>query len=355
MIFTLVSSLFPAAIAGLMSNKSDVINSAVPYLRIMGLSFVFFTLSQVLVASQRSVEKVHFGMNIALLTLGLNITLNYCLIFGKLGFPALGVAGAAIATLISRMVEFFIAAVYIFRFDTCIGLKFADLRKLDGFFGKSLLNYGAPTVGSDTVWAINSFAYTAIIGRFTPDVIASFNIAGMMNTLVYIWLSGFAAAMGIMTGKLVGAGTGLQEIKRYTYRVQRFLIGLAFFTGLFVFLTRGPLIFMYKVSPGAAATAFLLMNVLSLTIMGTAYQMPCLIGLVKGGGSTSFGFKNDCVFVFLIVIPASIIAMSLKAPAPVVFLCLKSDQFLKCLVAVVVINRFRWIKNLTRDHDEVFK
>jgi Na+-driven multidrug efflux pump len=89
------------------------------------------------------------------------------------------------------------------------------------------------------------------------------------------------------------------------------------------------------------------MNVLAVTIVGTSYQMPGLGGLVKAGGNISFVFRNDTICVFLVVIPASIIAMALKAPAWAVFLCLKCDQLLKCFVAVVVINRFRWIKNLT--------
>jgi putative MATE family efflux protein len=347
-LFSLVSACFPEAIAGILSNKADVIGAASSYLRIVGLSFVFFTVSQVLIASQRSVEKVRFGMNIALLTLGLNVGLNYCLIFGKLGFPVMGIRGAALATLISRIAECLIAAIYVFGFDRRIGLTLGDLGKSDRFLAFSMVKYGAPVVAGDVVWAINSFAYTAIVGRFTADIIASFNIAGMMNTMVYIWMSGLAVAVGIMTGKLVGSGAGVEEIKPHAYRVQRFFpcVGLA--TGIFVFLARDLLISFYKVSPEAIATARQLMLVLAVTIAGTAYQMPGLGGLVKAGGNISFVFRNDSIFVFLVVIPSSIAAMALKAPAWLVFLCLKCDQILKCFVAAVVINRFRWIKNLTR-------
>jgi putative MATE family efflux protein len=347
-LFTLVTTCFSVAIAGVLSNKADVIGAASSYLRIVGLSFVFFTVSQVLIASQRSVEKVRFGMNIALLTLGLNVGLNYCLIFGKLGFPVMGIRGAALATLISRIAECLIAAIYVFRFDRRINLTLRDLGKPDRFLAFSMVKYGAPVVAGDIVWAINSFAYTAIVGRFTAGIIASFNIAGMMNTLVYIWMSGLAAAVGIMTGKLVGSGAGVEEIKPHAYRVQRFFLCVGLATGIFVFLVKDLLISFYNVSPEAIATARQLMLVLAVTIAGTAYQMPGLGGLVKAGGNISYVFRNDSIFVFLVVIPSSIAAMALKAPAWLVFLCLKCDQILKCFVAVVVINRFRWIKNLTR-------
>ncbi|GHU18699.1 MATE family efflux transporter [Spirochaetia bacterium] len=347
LVFSLFTAIFPVFTAGLFSNKNDVIETAAAYVRIVGISLVFFTVSQVLISSQRCVEKVRFGMNIALLTLGINIGLNYILIFGKLGFPAMGVVGAALATLISRIIECAIAVIYIFGLDKRIGLALKDMKKLDRFLGFSLIKYGAPVVAGDIVWAINSFAYTAIVGRFTADIIASFNIAGMMNTLVYIWMSGLAGAVGIMTGKLVGSGATVAEIKPHARRVQRFFPCVGLFTGLFIFFARDLLISLYSISPDAVIVARQLMAVLAITMVGTSYQMPGLGGLVKAGGNISFVFKNDSIFVFLVVIPASIIAMVLKAPAWVVFLCLKCDQILKCFVAVVVINRFRWIKNLT--------
>lgn len=170
----------------------------------------------------------------------------------------------------------------------------------------------------------------------------------MMNTLVYIWMSGLAAAVGIMTGKKVGAGETVETIKPYAYQVQRFFLCVGIVTGLFVFFAKGFLISFYNISPEAVAGSRLLMTVLSFTIVGTAYEMTSLFGLVKSGGNISFVFKNDTIFVFLIVIPSALIALALNAPAWLVFLCLKCDQILKCFVAIVVVNRFGWIKNLTK-------
>ena len=347
-LFTFVTAFFPRSVAAILTNNTDVIETATPYVRIVGISFVLFTLSQVLIASQRCVEKVRFGMNIGLVTLGINIGLNYVLIYGKLGFPALGITGAAIATLVSRIVEFTIAVVYSLGFDKRIALSLGDLKKIDRFLGHSLIKYGTPLLAGDIVWTINSFAYTFIVGRFSANIIASFNIAGMMNTLVYIWMSGLASAVGIMTGKLVGSGAGLDQIKPHAYRVQRFFTIVGLITGLFVILFKDILISMYTISPEAAVTARQLLYVHAVSMVGTAYQMPGLGGLVKAGGNISFVFRNDTIFVFLVVIPSSIIAMMLGAPPWVVFACLKCDQVLKCFVAMVVINRFTWVKNLTK-------
>jgi putative MATE family efflux protein len=345
-VFTVFSVCFPSLVIGVLTIRSDVFASALPYLRIVGISFVFFAVSQVLIASMRSVEKVRFGMFVALLTLCVNISFNYCLIFGKFGFPALGVIGAAIATLVSRIVEFIIVLIYIFAMDKRINMLFKDLVVVERQLVSSLLKYGSPVVAGEIVWALNSFAYTVIVGRFTADVIAAFNIAGMMNILVYVWISGLAGAVGIMTGKRVGAGE-LGELKPYACRVQKFFLCVGVVTGLFVFLSKEALISFYNISPEAAANSRQLITVLSFTIVGTAYQMTSLFGLVKSGGNISFVFKNDTIFVFLVVIPSAIIALAFNAPAWAVFLCLKCDQILKCFVAAVVVNRFRWIRNLT--------
>ena len=348
-LFTFVTSVFPEKTAGILSNKTDVIETAAVYIRITGVSFVFFTVSQVLIASQRCVEKVRIGMYISLVTLGISVGLNYVLIFGKLGFPAMGVKGAAIATLAARLVEFAVAVIYTLRFDKRITLSAGDLVHFDKLLGRSLIKYGSPIMAGEIVWAINSFFYTFIVGRFTASIITSFNIAGMMNTLVSIWMAGLAAAVGLMTGKLVGSGATLDEIKPHARRVQRFFCCVGIATGLFVILFRDVLISMYSISPEAIATARQLLIVHAVAWVGTGYQMPCLGGLVKAGGNISFVFRNDSIFVFLVIIPSTILAMALGAPPWVVFACLKCDQVLKCFVAVVVINRFRWVRNLTNN------
>jgi len=123
-------------------------------------------------------------------------------------------------------------------------------------------------------------------------------------------------------------------------------MGLGAFAMLFGLRT--PFISMYDVSDGAVGYAMQFIAVLSVTAVGTCYQMPCLFGLVKSGGDVSFVFKNDTVFVFGVVIPSAIIASLAGMPPWMVFLCLKIDQILKCIVAFFKIRRFNWMKNLTR-------
>ncbi|MCR5681420.1 MAG: MATE family efflux transporter, partial [Clostridiales bacterium] len=124
-------------------------------------------------------------------------------------------------------------------------------------------------------------------------------------------------------------------------------------TGATVFLLKSPFISMYQgVSPETAAICRQFCNVLAVTSVGSCYQAACLFGLVKSGGDIDFVFRNDTIFVLLVVLPSAIIASRLGAPAWVVFACLKCDQILKCIVAFFKINSFNWMHNLTRDTDK---
>ncbi len=107
---------------------------------------------------------------------------------------------------------------------------------------------------------------------------------------------------------------------------------------------------LYNVSEETIDLTKQLIVVLSVTIIGTSYQMSSLTGIVRAGGAIYFVLINDLIFVWLVVIPSALIAHYVfNAPPAVVFACLKCDQILKCGVAVVKVNRFKWIQNLTRE------
>ena len=164
-------------------------------------------------------------------------------------------------------------------------------------------------------------------------------------------MNGMAGAVGIITGKTVGSGDK-EKMKEYSSTVEVIFLALGIVTGVGIFLLRNPFISLYRVSEDAVLQAKLLINVISITIVGSCYQVASLFGLVKSGGDTGFVFKMDLVFVFLIVLPAGLIASRLGAPGWVVFAALKCDQILKCFVAFFKIRTYNWMKNLTRVKDQ---
>lgn len=345
---TLVAVLFPQWVIRIFTTESGVIREGAAYVQIVGFTYLFFSVSQVMIAAMRSVETARIGLYISCMALVVNVCLNYVFIFGHLGFPAMGVRGAAVATLISRIMEMCVSIGYVFLVDKKLRFGWRDLLHTDGQLLRDFVRYGLPIIGGQVVWAVNSLANTKILGYYSAGVIAAASITGMLHNLVYVWMNGMSSAVGIITGKTVGAGQ-YEKMKEYSKTVQMMFLFVGLISGAAVFLFRDGFISLYNASPEAQEYSRQFINVISVTIIGTCYQAACLFGLVKSGGDISFVFKNDTIFVFLVVIPSSLIAMWLGAPPWVVFACLKCDQILKCFVAIVKINRYNWMKNLTRD------
>lgn len=349
LLLTTVCVMVPRPIISLFTDDAGVIADGALYLRIVCFSYLFFCITQALIASMRSVEVARIGMGVSLISLIVNVSLNYILIFGKFGFPAMGIAGAAVATVISRIAETLTMWIYVTRIDRKLELKLKELLVSDPVLRRDFIRYGLPLIGGNVVWSVNMMANSAILGRFSASVITAASIANTMNSLAYVTMNGISSAVGIITGKTVGAGK-TERMKEYAYTVQLLFLGMGLLTGGVIILLKNPFIGLYSgITAEAISYSSQFITVLSITMIGTCYQAAGLFGLVKSGGDIGFVFKNDTIFVFLVVLPSAIIASILGAPAWVVFACLKCDQILKCFVAVVKINRFDWMKNLTRD------
>ncbi len=347
--FTTLSVLFPNAIISVFTPEPKVIEAGADYLRIVAFSYLFYSITHILINSMRSVENARIGFFVSLTTLFVDIGLNYLFIFGVEGFiPAMGIVGAAIATLCARILEAIIMLLFVRFKDQKLRLRLTDLKLFDKAITGDFLKFGLPIVGGNIVWAINGIANGMILGRISPEVITAASMTDTLNNLAYVWISGLAGAVGIITAKTVGSGR-LEKIKEYSRTVQIIFLALGLLTGLALFFLRLPFIELYDASPEAKEVAAQLTVVLSVTLVGTCYQAACLAGLVKSGGDVSFVLKNDTIFVFLVVIPSALVAWQLGAPAWAVFAALKCDQILKCFVAVVKINSYNWVKNLTRE------
>lgn len=348
-LYSAFNMIFARQILELLTNgNAAVVNAGIPYLRITGASFFFFCISQHFIYSLRSIQNTKLGMRLAFITLIVNCSLNWVLIFGKLGFPVLGITGAAIATLAARIIECIVTVIYVFGFEKVLCLKLRDVSQKSAQLARDMLRHGVPIFLGELVWSVNMLYQTYIIGRYNEEIMSAFSITIMMSNLIYVWASGLASAVGIITGKTVGEGK-YELMKQYAKTVQVLFVIVGVLSGLLILALKVPFISLYNVTDNTVSMANTLMNVLAVIMAGTCYQMVGLAGLVKSGGDTAFVTINDSIHVFLIIIPSAFICYKLGAPVWVVFLCLKCDQLLKCIVAAVKINRFKWMKKLARE------
>lgn len=351
-VFFLAAFFLPRQIIGIFTRDAFVITQGAQYLRILSFSFPFFFMTNIFIASQRSVENVRFGMWLSSIALLVNISLNAVLIFGLLGFPPMGTIGAAIATLIARVVEWTVGLLYLLKKDKRLQLKMKDFFSIDPVLRKDFFRITTPVVLSGASWGIAMSVQTAILGRLGSDVVSANAIATAVFQVCTVIAYGGASAAGIIIGKTVGQGD-FAKTREYTKTLQILFLILGVLTCGFILLLRRPIVSFYQNTSDFTSQALALANtfitILSVTAIGTSYQVACLTGIVRSGGNTKFVFYNDLIFMWGLVLPFSLLgAFVFKWPAIVVFMILKSDQILKCFVALVYVNSYRWIKKLTR-------
>ena len=352
LLITAAVFFFPAQTIGLLTDKPHVIEEGAKYIRIVCLSYPVFALSTVLLGTMRSVESVKIGFVVSLSALVTNVCLNYALIFGNFGAPELGGRGAAIATLTSRVVELVIAVIYVFFIDKKVRYRIIDRTPAERVFTMreyigNFVRIGLPVVASGVLWGVGTSVQTAILGRLDDAVISANSIATALFGVVSVLTYASGNASSVIIGKAVGEGDR-ERVISYAKTLQVIYLFIGAASGLTIFLLKDAVISLYKVTPEALELSRVFLTVLAVTLVGTAYQVPVLGGIVRGGGDTGFVFKNDTIFIWLVVIPSSLLsAFVFKFPPVVTFCCLKCDQILKCFVAAVKVNRFRWIKDVT--------
>ncbi len=337
---------FPEDCLRLMSADETIVQEGAGYLRIICFSYVFFAMTNILIIVMRSVETVKIAFLVSVSTLCINVALNSLLIYGNWGFPELGARGAAIATLTSRVVEFLIMCVYLKRFDRKVRLRLRDFLRFDWTLFRRFLRVGMPVVASNGLWGAAMFLQMAVLGHMpAADVaIGANSIANTAYQISSVVLFGSASATSVIIGKAMGERRQ-DLVRQYAKTLQVLYLCIGAATSLLLFFSKDLLIQFYAVSDATRQTALQFMTVLSVTAFGSAYQMPCLTGIVRAGGDTKFVMFNDLIFCWAVTLPISAVAAYGLHLSPVaVFFCLKADQLIKCAVAVVKVNRFRWLR-----------
>lgn len=339
----------PTGLLGLLSDETQIVAEGSEFIKIMSVSYIFFAISSIFVSLMRSVETVKIGFYISVATLIVNISLNYLLIFGKFGCPELGAVGAAYATVAARIVEFVIITIYVFFFDKKLKVKIKDLFSFDKTYIKDYFRTGLPLVGSSGSWGIAMTVQTAVIGRLGEAAIGANAVASPIFQLVAVLYSSASSASSVIIGKTVGEND-IPRVKKYSVKLQIIYVITGLVSSALLLLVKNAVIGIYNISDETHLLANTFINILAITVIGSAYEAPCLCGIVSGGGDTKFVLCNDIIFMWGMVIPMSLLsAFVFKWPVAVTFFILKFDQLAKCFVAIPKVNRYRWIHNLTRE------
>lgn len=345
----IVVSLVPGQAMRLFTTDEKIIGEGVRYLHTIRFTYLFFVVTQMLLAALRSTEVAKIALKLSVLALVVNCGINYVLIFGRLGASELGVTGAAIGTLTARILECSVLIFYIAKKEKNLRLKLTDFFQRDAQLLHDYLKVTFPLLVLCALWGINTAMQTIVLGHMNSAAIAANSAASNLYLMVKSAAVGAASAASVVIGKTIGAGDG-EQVKRYAKKLQVLFVLMGVAGGIFLYFIRIPILSLYDLSPEAMKLANQFLLILSVVYMGMAYQMPTNSGIIKGGGSVSFSAKLDTTCICLIVIPLSCYMAFVAGASPaVVVVCLNIDQFIKCVPVFFKVNYGNWMKKLTRE------
>ncbi len=339
---------FPGAVMGLFTDDGRIIAEGTEFIRIVCFSYLLYCITDTMVGMLRCVEVVKVSLYIALITLAVNTSLDWILIFGKFGFPAMGVRGAATATVIARACELVFILCYVFLVDKRLRLRIRDLFVVERQLYFDFFRYGMPILFGDLQWGLVGTFKATIIGRLGPVMVAANSMTEVVLSLGAVFTGGLANAATVVIGKTVGVGD-YKKAREYSNTIQIIFFGVGLLMMGLVFALRWAPLSLYRVSGETHALAMTLLAIGAVTMVGTTYHAACFTGINRGAGDGKFVFKVDMICGWLIVLPSMFLAAFVfHWPLPIVFLCSRIDQCFKWLIALLRLRGDKWIRNVTR-------
>lgn len=341
---------WPNQILSLLSNDPAVIAEGAKYFSIIRFTYVIFTITNILVASLRSIGVVKIGYMISGSTLVINVCLNYLLIYGNLGFPEMGVRGAACATLIARCVELIIVIWFLKYRENVLNLNLRKLLHIDTSYVHDYMKVSLPVLINQALWGVAQMVQTGILGHLGGDVTAANAISVQVYQVLSVVCYGAASAAGIVVGRTIGEDNE-KKLHPLVTTLQVLFISIGLCSGLAIFLLRGPILAAFggTLTENAYRLSRQFMLVLAITTVGTSYQMACDNGIIRGGGDTAFSAKMNLVSMWGIIVPFSAMAAFWwKCPPVAVFFLLKWDQLYKAIPVGIRLHSWKWVKKVTR-------
>lgn len=344
----IVCAIFPHEIIGIFTTSEAIIEEGVKYLLIIMWTFLLYFISQILMAALRVVGTVKISFYISLVSLIVNVCINYVLIFGKFGAPELGIVGAAVGTLVARIIELAIVIIYIAKFEKKITLFAPGLFKRNPNLTKDYMKIYFPIFCATVLWGLSVPVQTAILGHLSDDAIAANSVATTFYQYLKVVTVAMSSTSAVMIGNAIGKGD-LERVKSDARTMSVLDLAVGVFLAILLVIFKDPLLSLYTLNDSALEMAGNLILIMAVVMVGMAYQMPVSFGIMQGGGDAKFTMKMNLICTWLIVIPFSFMAAFWwKLPVEWVVVVVQSDQIFKCLPVFIHFRKYTWIKKLTR-------
>lgn len=350
-IFFIGCTFFSSEMMRLFASDPELIQIGAEYLQIAGWSYLLTGVSQCYYAMFKLTGNAGLTAKISALSVVMNIGLNAVLIFGLLGMPAMGVAGAAAATLISRCVELLCCIVFA-RSNRTPGLDVTRIFHRNAMIEKDYWKCLLPLLGAGLFWGVGFSAYSAFMGHLGADAAAANSVASVVRDLVCCLCNGIGYGGGILLGNELGAGK-LDVGRLYGERLVRLSYICGFFSVLIMLMLTPIIVGMVKLSDGAQSYLMGMMIIMSVYMIGRAINTIIINGVFAAGGDTIFDMYSLAVCMWCLAVPLAALGTFVFHWSPlIVYACTCLDEVGKIPWVIYHFKKYKWVKDLTREIPE---
>ena len=350
-LFAIMAFFFPHIIMNVMTGDAAVVELGVNYLKIIAISCLFMNFTQGYSAALRSTEQTKVPMFASLIGVGVNIVLNWVFIFGKLGAPAMGVEGAALATTIARLVEmiFIISMVYFTKNKVAAKVKelFNFSFNLVGAYFKTSWS----VIVNELIFSVGSAAYSIAYAKISTNASATMQISNTLINMFFIFLIGVGTAGAIMIGNKIGADE--EEVaKDYAYNVAKLTPIIGIILGIGIWILAPTILTLFNIEPETYQSAIVVLRTMAIFMPLRSFNAIMIIGVFRGGGDTTYSMLVQAGTIWLYSVPLAFIgAVALKWSVDAVFFLVCTEEIIKLPFEYFRLRSNKWIKNLVHEDD----
>lgn len=345
-IFFVILFFIPGQTLRLFSKDASVVSMGISYSTIVAFTVFFTSFSFVMASALRTVEKAKIPMYISLVALGINTLGNYLLIFGVGPFPKLGVAGAAIATLTSRFIEFLLYLFVLYQKKTPVKISLRSFLKFDRFFFAKMMKIASPVIANEFMWSLGMAVYSLVFARVGTAAIATRNIVSTIESFGFVFFGGIGSAAVVIVGSELGK-KNFELAFKSAKRLLRITLIISSLAGLAIILLSRIIIRFYNIDDFIRTTALLSIIIVAAALPIKMLNAVNLVGVLRSGGDTRMVFLLEISSLWLIGVPLVILGgLIFKLSVPAIYIMMLPEELFKLFVGNLRFRSRKWMRNV---------
>ncbi|NLL30223.1 MAG: MATE family efflux transporter [Clostridiales bacterium] len=346
LIFLIGGLFIPNTVMRIFTPNEGTIKIGAAYLSIVALSYPITAVTNCYIAVLRATNQVKAPVFITIISIMVNVIFNYAFIYGKLGAPVMGVKGAALATLIARIVECLLILLVIYRKECEARAKIKELLDVNKEFIKKFFITASPVIANEFMWGLGVTMYSLVYGRMGDDAVASITITQNVEQICFVLLQGLSAATVVILGNELGANK-LKKAEKHSEHIFTMQFILAGILIVLCLMIREPLINLFSVSEQVAYNVRNCLNVFIVYLPFRSFNLVNVVGVLRCGGDTKAALFLDITGVWFVGIPMAFLGgMVLKLPIYYVYAMITFEEFYKFILGRRRYNKKLWVRNI---------